>query len=407
MGITNFCVLIDSLQDDPSWKTSQQFDSILYDVQSLLHVGITNSLETQEEKLFRELCKWAWYKMEKTLNELLSRPCAENVTLVLSFDGEGVPMKWPTQRNRRMRTDSQVTGKSKYRSALFGTNKIAMTVQQYFKEQIKHYQLLNIKRLKVIISGCNVPGEGEHKLFQIAEAFNCKNPIVVSEDQDVFVIALMRLERYDTLQVYRYEKFYPVHYILKELIPYSVKQLEICSFLFGNDFIPPIVGITPTNAPDIHNALSEHDDDEEPPHAIANFIEKMKTSLRYQTVDCMDPVLLDAFWITFFWLKDYYTQSRFPQKYIQNTIYDSFDRNALLTALCIPDFSAESYNRAKELYSQTVTTPTNVEQAIQSVFKYDGCLKLLEPYWVKPPDNLCVVLDLKKISSKPSKSINL
>lgn len=402
MGITNFCVLIDCLQE--SWKTPQPFDAILYDVQSLLHVGITNALETQEDRLFQELCRWAWIKMEKVLNELLSLPCADTITLILSFDGEGVPMKWPTQRNRRMRKETHLPQKTKYRSALFGTNKIALAVQDYFKERIKQYKLLTIQRLKVVISGCNVPGEGEHKLFHIAEVYQCQKPIVVSEDQDVFVIALMRMDRYKSLQVYRYEKFYPVHKLMQTWAPYSPRQLEICSFLFGNDFIPPLVGITPSNASDIHHALSEGDDEETPPYIIAHFLERMESSLRFQTVTCIDPSLVDAFWVTFLWLKDYYTRHSFPQKYIENTLFDQFDRNALLSALSLPDYSKASFQRAQTLYNQTTTAPTKVDQAIASVFKYDGCLTLLKPYWVKPVDGLCTVIELKKIPSKASTS---
>lgn len=309
-------------------------------------------------------------------------------------------MKWPTQRNRRMRKDTDISKKTKYRSALFGTNKMALAVQDYFKQRIKEYQLLTIQQLKVIISGCNVPGEGEHKLFHIAEVYNCQNPIVVSEDQDVFVIGLMRMKRYQSLQVYRYEKFYPLHTLMEQWAPYSPRQLEVCSFLFGNDFIPPLVGITPSNASTIHHALSEGEDEETPPHMIAHFLKRIEPSLRFQMVTCIDASLVDAFWITFLWLKDYYTRHSFPQKYIENTLFDQFDRNALLSALTLPEYSTTSFKRATTLYGQTVTTPTNVDQAIQSVFQYDACLNLLKPYWVKPADRLCTVIDLKKMPSK-------
>ncbi|GFU98722.1 XRN_N domain-containing protein [Trichonephila clavipes] len=101
MGITNFCMLINKLhepnQEPPS--TPEHFDSILYDVQSLLHVALNTALETDEPKLFREMCHVVWCKLVHNLNEFLSHTSVERLTLILSFDGEGVPSKWPTSGN--------------------------------------------------------------------------------------------------------------------------------------------------------------------------------------------------------------------------------------------------------------------------------------------------------------------
>ncbi|GFS68387.1 XRN_N domain-containing protein, partial [Nephila pilipes] len=95
-------------------------------------------------------------------------------------------MKWPTQRERRTKKDREqrnvsLQGKSKYRSVLFGTNIIALKIQKYLVERLKRYQFKKIEQLKVVVSGCNVPGEGEHKPFHIAEALHpdqCRHPLV-------------------------------------------------------------------------------------------------------------------------------------------------------------------------------------------------------------------------------------
>ncbi|GBN13125.1 hypothetical protein AVEN_257704-1 [Araneus ventricosus] len=352
MGITNFCTLInksiESDQEPP--KEPEYFDSILYDAQSLLHGAISEALETNEPKLFSELCESAWKTFQKHLNIFLSYAAADRITLILCFDGIGVPMKWPTQRERRSKKDGivrsvQIQGKSKYRSALFGPNIIALEVQKFFVRRLKKFRFQNIQELVVIISGCNVPGEGEHKLFHIAEkmqsdpsSVSCRNPLIVSQDQDVFIIALMRLSRYETLQI----------------------------------FSPALVGITPNNSCAINqclelqehsssavssccsdDTLSEEEEYEEsllsthPVSIIARFIERMSKNLRFQKMAHLDSSLVESFWIVFFWLKDYYTQSEFPQKYIENPIYDTFDRNQLLTALTSPQFPFRCYERAR------------------------------------------------------------
>ncbi|GFS81004.1 XRN_N domain-containing protein [Nephila pilipes] len=404
----------------------EPFDSILYDVQSLLHVALSTALETDEPKLFQEMCRVVWCKMVQNLNEFLSHASVDHLTLVLSFDGEGVPMKWPTQRERRTKKDGEqrnvsLQGKSKYRSVLFGTNIIALKIQKYLVERLKRYQFKKIEQLKVVVSGCNVPGEGEHKLFHIAEALHpdqCRHPLVVSEDQDVFVLSFMRLHRYDTLQIYRYGKYYPVTRLVQEWLPYPLNHLEICSFLFGNDFIPALVTISPNNYPTINQCLAledfsqdsdslteEEEDDEKktlpathPVSIMARFIQNMSSCLRYQSPTHLNAALVESFWITFLWLQDYYTCTSFPQKYLENPVYDQFDRNQLLTALSTPRYSWACYQRAETIYQQIIRNPSTSEQAEQAVFMHEDVVNLLKVYWTKPADKACVVLTLTKRS---------
>ncbi|GFY01363.1 XRN_N domain-containing protein [Trichonephila clavipes] len=423
MGITNFCMLINKLhepnQEPPS--VPEHFDSILYDVQSLLHVALNTALETDEPKLFREMCHVVWCKLVHNLNEFLSHASVERLTLILSFDGEGVPMKWPTQRERRTKKEGEqrnvsLQGISKYRSVLFGTNIIALKVQHYLVERLKRYHFKNVQHLNVIVSGCNVPGEGEHKLFHMAEALHpdqCRHPLVVSEDQDVFVLSLMRLERYDTIQIYRYGKYYPVTRLVREWLPYPVIHLEICSFLFGNDFIPALVSISPNNYPTINQCLmledfsepSEEESSEEedipithPASILARFIQQVSKCLRYKSPSHLDASLVEGFWITFLWLRDYYTRSSFPQKYLENSIYDQFDRNMLLTALSTPRYSWSCYQRAETTYRNMIREPVSSEQAERAVFMHEDVVNLLKVYWTIPTDKACVVLKLTKRS---------
>ncbi|KAG8175187.1 hypothetical protein JTE90_022610 [Oedothorax gibbosus] len=397
MGITNFCKLIDPLHDPPNKPAP--FDSILFDVQPFIHAGIASALESEESKLLLEVCRVAWYKLHKQLLQFLPFATNDSLTLVLSFDGEGVPMKWPTQRERRAKKDDTMDLKTKYRMVLFGVNQIALQVQAYFLSKLRHFTFRKLRQLHVYVSGCNVPGEGEHKLFHLAEALKtCRNPIVVSDDQDVFVISLMRLERYDSIQIYRYGRYYQVTRLYREWLPYPSKHLQVCSFLFGNDFVPALIGISLVNGPDIHQSMMI-DAADHPVYMMAQFIQNMIQKIRFQRVTHMDNLLVESFWITFLWLYDYYTQTMFPQKYLENPVHQAFDRNQLLTALSDPDISLPCYERAKKAYDCATTALTTTKQAEYAVFGHDDILDQLKSYWVPQSSEACDVLHLTKKSS--------
>lgn len=390
MGITNFCKLLQPLQKP--LETPQHFDSILFDVQPYIHVAISVAIETDETLLFQELCQVSWAKLKQHLNDILPHATCP-ITLILSFDGEGVPMKWPTQRERRLKKDNvHLPIKSKYRMALFGVNTIAQQIQNYFVKQLKRFPFPHVNH--VYMSGCNVPGEGEHKIFHMAEALACRHPIVASVDQDVFILALLRLTRYDTIQIFRYNRYYPITFIYQTFIP--LIPLETCSFLFGNDFIPPLITITPFNVPPIHQCLDL--EDKHPVDIMAHFIQKMAPHLRYQPVTHTDSLLVECFWITFLWLKDYYTLNHFPQKYINNPIYKCFDRNQLLTALSAPDM--ESFERACLAYQKLDSHSITSQQAQYAVFENDNVLHQLTSYWVEPNDQAVVALHMTRKDTK-------
>ena len=403
MGITNFCKLINPLHEplpEPP-DHPNHFDSILFDVQPLMHMGISACLESDEPKVFREVCQLAWYRLKQRLLEFLPLTSSTSIPLVLSFDGEGVPMKWPTQRARRAHKD--MDAKTKYRMALFGVNRISLQVQAYVLQQLRRFSFPRVQQLHVYVSGCNVPGEGEHKMFHVAEALGtCRHPLVVSDDQDVFVLALMRLSRYETIQIYRYGRYYPVTRLYREWLPYPMDHLEVGSFLFGNDFIPPLIGITPINGPTIHQSLMLEDG--HPVCLLAGFIDAMGSAIRFQRVTHLDTLLVESFWITYFWLRDYYTQTTFPQKYLENPIYDAFDRNQLLTALSDVDVSRACFDRARRAYDQVTREPVTAQQATYAVFVHDDVLSQLSSYWVPPTDAACVVLHLTKKSPRATRS---
>lgn len=385
MGINNLCKLIDSLSPPSSKPTS--FDSLLFDCQSFLYVAIEHSLETEEDKLFHEICESTWAQLSTLLNTFDDYACgSEKLTVVLSFDGEGVPMKWATQRERRK--CKKTSQKAFYRFMLFGNNTLTIRVQNYLLEKLRLYN----RTLTIILAGCNVPGEGEHKIFHLAESLPaCRNPVVISVDQDVFILAFLRLRNYDTLQIYRYNRFYRVTR-LEPLLPYPLKRFIDVSFLFGNDFIPVLVGISLNNLHQIHSALTFEEEREDVPGVLATFLQGMKGRIRFDTVEFVDRLLVVSFWMTYLWILDYYTRRHFPQQFLENRVYDAFDRNQLLTALTDEELSRSAFLEARETYGDMLTQP--IPHAEQHIFTDQDLVDELKSYWIEPKNSLCHVLRL-------------
>lgn len=414
MGVTNLCKLLDCIVP-PSVDLEQPFDSILVDVQSYLYTSMYYAFETEEKAFVREVCQSTWDQISKMLFPLLAsdRLDKRSFTLVFSFDGVGVPMKWPTQRQRRCGTAVEsLRGKRLYQSSLFGINAISLKVQDSLVLRLRQLNLPHVERLTSIVSGCNVPGEGEHKLFHIAESWEggCQRPLVVSVDQDVFVIALMRRHRYESIQIFRYNKVYDISGADPE---YPWEQFIVVSILFGNDFAPCLVPITDANAPAIHTALLRsttllQSDDDTPelealdPVVVHAFLRRLR--LKFERVSYVDRSLLVQFWLCYLWVRDYYTMTEFPQKHMENFYYDRFDRNQVLTGLCNLNFSRETYDEAVGQYA-TVQTSECQDHA-SAVFLDPDLRGRLQRFWSTLPerDTVCDLIRVERRTPKRSRS---
>lgn len=396
MGIDNFCKLIGPIAQPSFYPAS--FDSVLVDCQSFLYVAIEHCLQTEEEKIFEEICDSVWGQVEELLKKFLSYTF-DPITFILSFDGEGVPMKWSTQRERR-RSKKSVSKKAFYRYVLFGENKLTNRVETYIIDRLKTFH----RPTKIVLCGCNVPGEGEHKIFQLAEALKeYRNPIVVSVDQDVFVLSFLRLDRYQSIQIYRYNQFYNVTRFVSNQLPYPLSRLIVVSFLFGNDFIPALTAIRDSNPTIIHECLASIDEDDDPPTIISQFIENMKNHIRFSLVEFVDAKLMVCFWTTYFWILDYYTVRTFPQQFLENRVYDAFDRNQLLTGLTDKKFSKETFRKAKANYRDSITQP--VPDAARHVFvDSEDLVNRLKSYWIESNSEHYTVMRIRGSTRETTES---
>lgn len=396
MGIKNFCKLLKPYAS----KKPDYFDSILIDLQSYLYIAIEYTFELEGPAFLSAVCDSVWHHLDKQLRSLLHfefPKVPDLMTLVLCLDGEGVPMKWPTQRNRRNKLSED--HKSFYRHVLFGNNIISLHVKDFILERMKHFTLFWGSQCRVIVSGSEHWGEGEHKLFQIAQKVTCHHPLVVSVDQDVFILALLRLHHFETIQIHRYDDFYSLSRWVREHLSYPLNRFITVSILFGNDFIPPLLEISQSNTAKIHEMLAMDTPLEDPPVILATFLDHMRPHMRWTPVECVD--LIKEFWLTYLWILDYYTHREFLQLYMQNTLYDRFDRNQLLTGLIDEAYSTERYREALSEYQRLRTEA--VADSASFVFMNETFLKRLEPYWIKPESaSTCSMLLLTKKESPAS-----
>ncbi|KAF8796699.1 hypothetical protein HNY73_001045 [Argiope bruennichi] len=123
MGIHNFTKLIQPFYN-PS-KVAEFYDCILVDAQSFIYEAINYSLlPVNSPEFLHDVCKIVVKEFANTIAHILNSSRPDHVQIIISFDGEGVPMKWPTQRKRR--SCKKFNEKDVYRFALFGNNMVSI-----------------------------------------------------------------------------------------------------------------------------------------------------------------------------------------------------------------------------------------------------------------------------------------
>lgn len=403
MGISNFTKLIESFDEEgEQWNVS--YDSILVDLQSELYVAIDQCFPLND--VYDRRCEKRFFidvslVVEKRLAEILldlfrnhPRRSDDEITVVCSLDGRGVPMKWPTQRNRRVRNRKEpLQGKNLYRVSLFGKNLLSSIVCHNLVHSLisgkfhdNYFRAVRPailpKYIRYVLSGCDVEGEGEHKIFHVAETLGLRYPLFVSVDNDAFVLGFARIERYECVQLRnKRNKVYNLTHFVRDVLKFPVDVLIFASFLFGNDFIPPVVAVTDNNCCNVRQNLTSaweemlefdeaRDGATDPEEKLrwmsplyVRFLSGMQSCMRYEKDPARSPSELETvavrFWITCFWTLDYYRNRQFVQKLAKNEIFDAFDRNGLLAVLTHRGRSMETFHKALKGYKDNMIPREN------------------------------------------------
>lgn len=355
MGIRNFKTFLNMSSCDQL----EEYDSIFIDIQSILYKSIQYSFKSSEPELLEEVCSHVIQNLYELFENIFSYHCfKDTLKVIISFDGESIPMKFPTQKQRR---NVQVQGKNVYKIVLFGHNTISDQVGNFIIETLTNYSdklfphhMKIPSKLEFIILGSDTKGEGEHKLFSLGAYLKCRKPVIASIDNDVFIIALSQLSKFDSIQIYKSKNnIFNINRVVSQFLSYDKQYCIFASLLFGNDFIPPIINLTDKNCPIIHEALKECNNCEMPTvfHTVLNQLKKA-SKIRFAVPPQIEESILLEFWKNCFWVLDYYKNYTFPQKFMENNLFDIFNKNHIISALLDEEYSQKCYRKAYSIYKK-------------------------------------------------------
>lgn len=224
-------------------------------------------------------------------------------------------------------------------------------------------------KITFVVSGSHLEGEGEHKIFQLAKRFRCRNLLVHSVDNDVYIIAFIRRHQFETIEITKDAKsFFSVTTFLNDYLKYDVQKLIYASFLFGSDFIPEFITLTPSKAISIHKLLMQIESSDMV--SVLHCLVKELTDngkIRFKR-DPENILNLTPFWITCLWMLDYYKRDQdFPQKFIENRFFFMSERNSVLNFLNDYKVARYCYAEAWNQY-QTIATTQHVKKSKYEVY---------------------------------------
>lgn len=377
MGIKNFTILLNAFNYTSNVLT--EYDSIFIDIQSYLYKAISNSFKEKENELKKDIC----LKVVKDLSEIFynifkSGHFKDFLKIFICFDGNGVPFKLPTQQARRAaiitegKSLNMGNGKNLIKALLIGHNILSAQVYTYIVQSLRtncSEFFLNLNEIKMpsklqfIIAGSNISGEGEQKMFHFASIFKCLKPLLVSVDNDVFIISLLQIYKFDTVQIYKSTKvIYNLNIFLSKHLRCTKECFIYTSFLFGNDFIPAVIELSETNCLVICEALNMCEKNDIPHvfFTIIKYLEK-QSKIDYKSPPQIEQNIILEYWKNILWVLDYYTKPNFKQKYMKNVLFNIFQRDQIIGVLLDLAYSKLTFNMACLEYKSLKTKPLDID----------------------------------------------
>ena len=211
------CLTVDNLFLDSN--------SIIYD--SMREIDYNGNNDDFEKKLVNAVCN----KIESYIQQISPRN-----TLHISFDGVAPVAKLNQQKNRRYKSwfinNYDNNSKPQWNSASItpGTefmNKLNLQVRYHFRKPKMHGVS------KIIVSGSDIPGEGEHKIFDYirsnSNTINTQTSVIYGLDADLIMLTINNLSYCENMYLFRETPDY-IKSIDKSLDPNFMYVIDIPEF---------------------------------------------------------------------------------------------------------------------------------------------------------------------------------
>ena len=271
MGVPGFCTWIDDVAPTASHELSEDFSAsvIAFDMNAILHTQLRRAFDEEHAQVL------VFARLHATLR--LVRPGA---TVLLAVDGPAPVAKLSTQRQRRARTARRelvAAEKIKDRDERpRGISSLVATPGTKFMRRFEEALLFFVcselstyraRGLRFLVSGADVPGEGEIKLlgamrqFELTPGGRPRTCVLVGSDGDL-VLQGLTMSGWDVsvLQALP-ERGRPATVISVQRLrdALGLKGMEnldliaLCTFM-GNDYLPKMreVRVLPTRAASHH-----------------------------------------------------------------------------------------------------------------------------------------------------------
>lgn len=246
------------------YRLPKSISSLSIDMNSTFHkvAGTTYGYgEKVSEKEKEEISKKSKEELDKNFLENLVKEIEEIVrtfrpeeVLILAVDGVAPFAKILQQRQRRYRGAAERGaggGEGFDTTSITPGTEFMLSLNDYLRRWILANQNKEIFPRKIVYSSCLVPGEGEHKIYEIFRTNpefkdQQKNHVVYGLDADLIMLSLLSpvenifLSRENKADIFSIK-------ILRERInsylisPTSVQDFVLVCSMLGNDFLPHYV----------------------------------------------------------------------------------------------------------------------------------------------------------------------
>ena len=205
MGIPNYFVQLIKTHSNIIKKFSKnsiEINNLYIDSNSIIYDAINNIVYNNDTNYNYKLYKYVSEKLDEYIK--IINP---NNKIIIAFDGIAPVAKLEQQRNRRYKSWIQNNSNiDKWDTCnITPGTKFMNELNKYIDSHFKNHK--NYKNIEIMVSGSNMIGEGEHKIFKYIrnnkEYHNNTNTIIYGLDADLIMLCLSHLYISNNIYLFR------------------------------------------------------------------------------------------------------------------------------------------------------------------------------------------------------------